>query len=212
MQRATRCPRVQLFSWTFHGSRYCLMTWTQNQENRIQEAHEKLHNRFENIVWPDESMIQLEKQCTFSYKKAGEVPILKARSKLPFEVMVRAGISRKGETRICLLNCAVNSSVYREVLWTHLLPFLQECLPDGWLQQGNTLCHEYKATRKFLACRQPSSPAPDRTRKPWLQSHWKFVALIETFYVDNGEAPWQGQADRCKGFRHSEERLGKIIA
>ena len=140
-----------ILGWTFHGSRYCQMIRTQNKEKRMQWARENLHNRFENIVWTDESMIQLENHQTFSYRKVGEAPRPKARPKYPLKIMVWAGISRKGATNICLLNCSVNSSVYQEVLRTHLLPFLHANLPDGQLQQDNAPCQVSKVTHKFLA-------------------------------------------------------------
>ena len=64
--------------------------------------------------------------------------------------MVWAGISKKGATNIALINCSINSTVYQEVLCTHLLPFLRERLPNGMLQQDNAPCHVSKATHKFL--------------------------------------------------------------
>ena len=120
------------------------------QEKRMEWACENFHKKFENIVWTDESMIQLENHRTFSYRKVGEPPRPKARAKHPYKVMVWAGISRKGATNICLLNKSMNSAVYQVVLQSHLVPFLQEHLPDGSLQQDNAPCHVSKATQKFL--------------------------------------------------------------
>ena len=87
----------------------------------------------------------------FSYRKVGEAPRPKAQPKYPLKIMVWAGISRKGATNICLLNCFDNSSVYPQVLRTHLLPFLHENLPDGQLQQDNVSCHMSRVTHKFVA-------------------------------------------------------------
>ena len=70
--------------------------------------------------------------------------------KHPYKVMVWAGISKKGATNICILNCSVNSAVYQEVLRTHLLPFLRDRLPNGIFQQDNTPCHTARATRDFF--------------------------------------------------------------
>ena len=157
--------RVQrILSWTFHGSGYCQINRTQNKEKRMQWACENLHNRFTNIIWTDESMIQLENHRTFSYRKVGEAPRPKAWPKYPLKIMVWGEISRKGATNICLLNCSINSSVYQEVLRTHLLPFLHEHLPNGQLQQDNTSCHVSKATHRFLVdnrvpCSRPHQKA-----------------------------------------------------
>ena len=45
-------------------------------------------------------MIQLENHSTFSYRKVGEAPRPKVRAKHPFKVIVWAGISKKGATKM----------------------------------------------------------------------------------------------------------------
>ena len=97
-------------------------------DSRVKWAAENFSNGFEDVVWTDESMIQLENHRTFSYRKVGKVPKPKARPKNPYKVMVWAGISKKGATNICLINGSVDSLVYQDILCTHLLPFLQEKL------------------------------------------------------------------------------------
>ena len=82
------------------------------QRERILWPRKNQHNRFETIVWTDESMIQLESHQMYSYRKVGGALRPKARPKYPLKIMVWAGISRKGPTNICLLNCSINSSVY----------------------------------------------------------------------------------------------------
>ena len=140
----------RILGWTFHGSRYCQLIQNANKEKRVQWALKHRGNDFEDVVWTDESTIQLENHRTFSFRKVGTAPKPKPRAKHPYKVMVWAGISCKGATNICLLNCSVNSAVYQEVLRTHLLPFLRRQLPGGKLQQDNAPCHTSKATRKFL--------------------------------------------------------------
>ena len=73
-------------------------------------------------------MVQLENHRTFSYRKAGAAPKPKARPKNPYRIMVWAGISRKGATNICLIKGGIDSTLYQEILRTHLLPFLAEKL------------------------------------------------------------------------------------
>ena len=55
----------KILGWTFHGSRYCQMIRNNNKEKRVEWARENLNNTFENVVWTDESMIQLENHRTF---------------------------------------------------------------------------------------------------------------------------------------------------
>ena len=76
----------QLLGWTFHGSRYCQM---------IRGAMENVDNHFEDVVWTDEFVIQMENHRTFSYRKVGEAPKPKAQPKNPYKIMVWAGISKK---------------------------------------------------------------------------------------------------------------------
>ena len=140
----------KMLGWTFHGSRYCQLIRHANKEKRVEWARANLHESFDNVVWTDESTIQLENNRTYSYRKVGSQPKRKARVKHPYKVMVWAGISKKGATNICILNCSVNSAVYQEVLRTHLLPFLRDRLPNGIFQQDNAPCHTARATRDFF--------------------------------------------------------------
>ena len=164
----------RILGWTFHGSRYCQLIQNANKEKRVQWALKHRGNDFEDVVGTDESTIQLENHRTFSFRKVGTAPNLKPRAKHPYKVMVWAGISRKGATNICLLNCSANSTVYQEVLRTHLLPFLRRQLPGGKLQQDNAPCHTSKATRKFLNTKKvqllktpPESPDLNPIENVW---------------------------------------------
>jgi transposase/Fe2+ or Zn2+ uptake regulation protein len=139
----------KLLGWTFHGSRYCQMIRQANKEKRLTWAQENLDNSFSNVVWTDESMIQLENHRTFSYRKVGAPPKPKQKPKHPYKVMVWAGISRYGATNICLINTSVDSAVYQEILRTHLLPLLST-IANGEFQQDNAPCHKSSSTRRFL--------------------------------------------------------------
>ena len=141
------------------------MITTQNREKRMQWARQNLHNRFENIVWTDESMIQLENHRTFSYRKVGEAPRPKAQPKHPLKIMVWTGISKKGATNICLLNCSVNSSVYQEVLRTHLLLFSMNIYQMVNCSRITLRATRSKRHRNFLQitkfpCSRPHQKAP----------------------------------------------------
>ena len=150
VSRSTVIRARKILGWTFHGSRYCQMIRRKNKEKRLTWATENMGNDFEDVVWSDESMIQLENHRTFSYRKVGAPPKRKPKPKHPFKVMVWAGISRKGATNICLLNTSVDSAVYQEVLRTHLIPFLERSLPNGQFQQDNAPCHKSLSTRRFI--------------------------------------------------------------
>lgn len=87
---------------TSHGSRYCQLICNVNKEKRVQWGRDNLHTSFDDIVWTDESTIQLENNRTFSFRKVGSALKRKPRVKHPFKVMVWAGLSRKGAMNICL--------------------------------------------------------------------------------------------------------------
>ena len=50
----------KLLKWIFHGSSYCQMIRAKNKEKRVKWATDNQANNFENIIWTDESVIQLE--------------------------------------------------------------------------------------------------------------------------------------------------------
>lgn len=136
--------------WTFHGTRYCQLLRPRNKEKRVIWAMENLDNNFDDVVWTDELMIQLEYHRTFCYRKVGAPLKPKPKPKHPYKVMVWAGISRKGATNICLINSSIDSAGYQEILRTHLLLFLETVLPNGQFQQDNAPCHMSLSTRRFL--------------------------------------------------------------
>jgi transposase len=54
----------KMLGWTFHGSRYCQLIRHANKEKRVEWARANLHESFDNVVWTDESTIQLDNNCT----------------------------------------------------------------------------------------------------------------------------------------------------
>ena len=72
ISKSTIIQTRKLLKWTFHRSSYCQMIRAKNKEKRVKWATDNQANKFENIVWTDESMIQLENHRTFCYHKEGE--------------------------------------------------------------------------------------------------------------------------------------------
>lgn len=67
----------EMLGWTFRGSAYCQVIREANKQKRLdwalqysQEA--ATDNGFEDVLWTDESSIQLECHRRFSYRKMGE--------------------------------------------------------------------------------------------------------------------------------------------
>ena len=75
-----RC-RTEL-GWTFRGSAYCQLIRGVNKEKRLEWARKYLPEAdggFDNVVWTDESSIQLETHRRHSYRKRGDAPKCKPR-------------------------------------------------------------------------------------------------------------------------------------
>lgn len=65
--------------WTFRGSAYCQMIRQANKEKRLEFAQTNREDDFENVVFTDESTIQLSSHRRFCCRKVNEPPKLKPR-------------------------------------------------------------------------------------------------------------------------------------
>lgn len=65
--------------WTFRGSAYCQLIREANKEKQFQWAQQHLGQSFEDVVWTDESTIQMESHRRFACRKRGEAPRPKPR-------------------------------------------------------------------------------------------------------------------------------------
>ena len=75
-----RC-RVHL-GWTFRGSAYCQLIRDANKVKRLEWARMYLgeaESGFTDVIWTDESSIQMEAHKRFCYRKAGQVAKNKPR-------------------------------------------------------------------------------------------------------------------------------------
>ena len=65
--------------WTFRGSSYCQLIRQPNKEKRLQWALDNITDTFEDVVWTDETTVQLETHRRFCCRKKGEPPKSKPR-------------------------------------------------------------------------------------------------------------------------------------
>ena len=65
--------------WTFRGSAYCQHIREANRVKRLAWAREHLHDSFDEVIWSDESSIQMESHSRFYSRKRGEAPRPKQR-------------------------------------------------------------------------------------------------------------------------------------
>ena len=81
---------------------------------------------FENVIWTDESSVQLTHHSQTMRVKIGKERVLKPAPKHAVKVRVWAGISKRGATNICIFDQIMDGVLYTQILDKHLLPFLEE--------------------------------------------------------------------------------------
>lgn len=65
--------------WTFRGSAYCQLIRHANKVKRLQWARDNIRKDFDDVVWTDETTVQLETHRRFCCRKKGEPPKSKPR-------------------------------------------------------------------------------------------------------------------------------------
>ena len=124
LRTVLRC-REQL-GWTFQGSAYCQLIREANKTKRLEWALQCCTDDFKNVIFSDESSIQIETHRLRCYRKKGEKPKPKPRPKHPVKVHVWAGISMQGATAIYIFNGTMDAHFYTQILEDHLIPFIRE--------------------------------------------------------------------------------------
>ena len=145
--------RAQL-GWIYRGSAYCQLIREANKQKRLQFATDYLHDGFDDVIWSDETTVQLETHRRRCYRKEGEKPRPKPRPKHPIKVHVWAGISKKGPTGACIFDGIMDATMYCNILCQTLLPFLDEKFHPPCshrLMQDNDPKHTSLAARQFFA-------------------------------------------------------------
>ena len=65
--------------WTFRGSAYCQLIREANRQKRLDWTRQHLGDSFDDVIWTDESTIQMESHRRFACRKHGEAPRPKPR-------------------------------------------------------------------------------------------------------------------------------------
>ena len=86
---------------------------------------------FDNVIWSDESSVQLIRHAQTMRVKIGKERVLKPQAKHALKVHIWAAKSRRGATRICVFDQNMDGPLYVSILEEFLLPFLIEKFPDG---------------------------------------------------------------------------------
>lgn len=140
--------------WTTRGAAYCQMIRAVNREKCFRWAMENLNADFTDVIWTDETTIQLETHHRFCCRKRGQKPRYKPRPKHPVKVHVWAGISTCGATQVCIFEGVMDANLYVEILDGYLVPFVRRVYATGHrFMQDNDPKHTSRRAQDFFASR-----------------------------------------------------------
>ena len=148
--------------WTSRGSAYCQLIRNGNRVKRLEWAKENIGATFHDVIWTDETSVQLETHRQFCCRKRGQKPRYKPRPKHPCKVHVWAGISWEGATRVCVFEGIMDADLYTKILDQFLVPFIEEVYPHGQrFQQDNDPKHTSRRAQAFFHDRGTPPESPD---------------------------------------------------
>ena len=148
--QTARRGRKQL-GWTSRGTAYCQLIRQGNRVKRLEWAQENLDANFENVIWTDETTVQLESHRRFCCKKKGQKPRYKPRPKHPCKVHVWAGISWEGATEVCIFEGIMDAVLYVNILERFLIPYIRSKYPSGHrFMQDNDPKHTSRRAQEFF--------------------------------------------------------------
>ena len=126
-----------------------------NREKRLRWAQEHAAETFQNVIWSDETTVQMKTHRRFCCRKNGQKPRYKPRPKHPVKVHVWAGISWNGATKACIFDGIMDAEFYCKILNDYLVPFIRAAYPHNHrFMQDNDLKHTSRRAQAFFAERE----------------------------------------------------------
>jgi hypothetical protein len=105
----------------------------------------------DDVIFTDESSIQLESHRRKCSRRKGALRKLKYKHNHPLKVHVWAGISKRGATSTVVFTGIMTATTYSEILQQSLVPFIRSAYPDGHqLYQDNDPKHTSRYIQRFF--------------------------------------------------------------
>ena len=124
-----------------------------NKTKRVDFARMCLdtNDDFSNVIWTDESSVQLRRHSQTMRVKVWKERTLKPQAKHTIKVHVWAGISMRGATKICIFDQVMDAPLYIGILREFLLPFIKKQFPgcEYRFMQDNDPKHTSRKAREF---------------------------------------------------------------
>lgn len=111
----------QNLGWTFEIARYCQAIRETNMVKCLQWCKERLLEKedFSDVIFTDESSIQLERHRRKCFRRWGALRKLKYKHKHSLKVHMQAGISKNGATGIVIFTGITTATRYGDILSNH---------------------------------------------------------------------------------------------
>ena len=134
-------------------AKYCQAICEANKTKRLDWCIDRISEKemFHNVIFTNESTIQLECHRRKCFKKKKTHRKLKYWQKRPLKVYVWGGICQQGATHFVIFTGIMNPTKYGDILSAYLLLYIEEELSDGHrLYQENDPKHTSKYIQRFF--------------------------------------------------------------
>ena len=140
--------------WTWKGTSYFQMIRDVNKEKQLQWTRENIDMSFRDVIFTDETTVQIETHRRTCCYRRGRKPKCKSKLKHPVKVHVWAGISHQGQTTLCIFEGKMNAALFISILERSLVPFIKAVYPDGhrFIQDNNPKHCSNLARQYYAAC------------------------------------------------------------